>query len=246
MNKINHVAIIMDGNDRFAAIKNISSQEGYKAGAENAFHIIESAIELGVKHLSLYTFSSENLLRPKDEVENFMNLLNYYATSELQRLADLNIKVKFVGDLSLLDAEIQLKLAKAEKLSENNTAINVYMLLSYGSRAEIINATKRILDSKITSAELDVDVLTSNFYCPSMPDVDLLIRPGDRMRISNFLLWQSAYAELYFSNKLWPEFSKEDLKVAIEEYNSRIRTFGMRNNSRMDPNKTDNENANVT
>lgn len=228
MKKPTHVAIIMDGNDRWASNNKMKTYDGHKAGAENAFSIIKSAIDNGIKHLSLFAFSTENFLRPKDEVKNFMGLLDYYAVNEIKKLEELKIKIKFVGDLSRLEDNIVKKLKLAEERSKNNEAINLYILLSYGSRDEIIYACKTIVEQNIKKEEIDEKLFKSHLYCQDMPDVDLLIRTGNHTRISNFLLWQSAYAELYFSSKMWPEFTQEDLKFALEEYSSRKRTFGVR------------------
>ncbi|MDX1924527.1 MAG: polyprenyl diphosphate synthase [Rickettsiaceae bacterium] len=227
MSILNHVAIIMDGNQRWARSRGLPTKEGHKTGAENAFRIIESAKKEGVSHLSLYVFSSENLQRPKDEVDNFMIMINHYAKNELWRTQELGARVKFVGDLSRLDEYTQSNLRKVEEISSANDSIFLYIMISYGARSELVSACNKILSANYKAGEVSEEILGQNMYS-DMPDVDLLIRTGDKMRISNFLLWQSAYAELYFSSKMWPDFSADDFEEAISEYNKRVRTFGRR------------------
>ncbi|MDX1917013.1 MAG: polyprenyl diphosphate synthase [Rickettsiaceae bacterium] len=228
MNKaLKHIAIIMDGNNRWAKSNNLSTEEGHEEGARNAFRIIQSAIKLNIQHCSLYVFSSENLQRPKHEVDNIIKLINYYVTNEINKTLEIGVKLRFIGDLSYLDTSTIENLSYAEKICGNNNKICVNIMLCYGSRSEIVYACKKIIDSGIKQQDLDEEIFASNLY-DRIPDVDLLIRTGDKMRISNFLLWQSAYAELFFSKKMWPEFNEQDLKEAIVEYNSRSRTFGKR------------------
>jgi undecaprenyl diphosphate synthase len=226
--RINHLAIIMDGNARWAIDNNKTSHEGHRAGAENAFRIIEASIESNIKHISLFAFSSENWMRPSDEVKSIMDLISEFSKNHLDKVAKLNAKITFVGNLSLLEKDVQDAIQLSEDASINNASINVYIMVSYGARDEILNACKKISGAKLDLDKLDEDTFKQFLYCPDLPDVDLLIRTGNKYRISNFLLWQSAYAEFYFSKKMWPEFNKNDLDSAINEYNSRHRSFGVR------------------
>lgn len=225
---LNHIAIIMDGNDRWSAGKGLHTSDGHRAGAENAMKIIRATIEMNIQHLSLFAFSSENFSRPKDEVANFTNLLEEYAISELEKMHEYKIKVHFVGDIEKFGQKTANQLRSVEDLSSQNKELNLYVLVNYGSRKELTYAFTKMLQTNIDPQDVNEEMLREYFYCPSMPDVDLLIRTGNQTRISNFLLWQSAYAELYFSKKLWPDFSSEDLQEALTEYSKRKRTFGLR------------------
>lgn len=229
MSLVNHLAIIMDGNDRWAASKGLKTSDGHRAGAENAIKLAKSAASLGVKHLSLFAFSSENLNRPEEEVQNFISLLSEYSVSQIKTLIENKVNIKFVGDISWFGKDIEKKLREAEIQTERFDSLNLYILLNYGARAEIVAACSKIVSSQIDLEDINQEVFSKNLYCPTMPDVDLLIRTGNKMRISNFLLWQSAYAELFFSRKLWPDFSVDDLQEAINDYTKRERTFGVRN-----------------
>ncbi|MDX2050011.1 MAG: polyprenyl diphosphate synthase [Rickettsiaceae bacterium] len=227
MTNLNHVALIMDGNNRWAFNNRVEAKQAYRAGAENAFKIIKAASDLGIKNISLFAFSSENFYRPEEEVNNIISLIVEYTKNETKRISDLGAKVKFVGDLSRFGEVAVNNLKNLEKISAENNKINLYIMMGYGSREEIVSACKKIVRKGLCSGEINEETLSEHLYY-DVPDVDLLIRSGDKMRISNFLLWQSAYAELHFSKKLWPDFSPEDLKIAVEDYKSRSRTFGRR------------------
>lgn len=229
MNLPKHVAIIMDGNSRWAKANSLTQNEGHRKGAETAFKILRRACEIGVKNLSLFAFSSENWQRPDEEVKSLMNLLAEFLHKEINKIIDLNIKLEFVGALSKLDAETKNILKKAEKSTSSNTGINLYVMISYGGRQEIVDAAKEIMLKNININDINNDTFSNFFYSPNMPNVDLLIRTGDRYRISNFLLWQSAYAELYFSKKMWPEFSEDDFENSLKDFQIRTRSFGLRN-----------------
>ena len=227
MTKVNHLAIIMDGNSRWAKSRNLKTIDGHKQGAENAFNIIKLAIERKISFLSLFAFSSENWFRPKAEVLNFMNLLSHYTSNEVNKINELGVRIKFVGDLSKLSNDLQKSLRDAEDMSAGNKNLTLYILLSYGGRDEIIHAAKKAMESKMEPKDLNEESFR-RFMMSDMPDVDLLIRTGDKQRISNFLLWQSAYAELYFSKKFWPDFDEAEFDNALEDYKSRKRSFGVR------------------
>ncbi len=225
-NKLNHLAIIMDGNGRWAKEKKLSKMEGHKFGAEAARKVIEFAITTEIKHLSLYTFSSENWNRPILEVNSLMDLLEYYLTKEANKLNENGVKVIFIGSLEKLNNRLQKKIHELMDLTRNNSKLHLYIALSYGGRQEIVDACKRINALNIPTELINEDLIRENLYAPNMPDIDLLIRTSGEQRISNFLLWHAAYSELYFIEKYWPDFSEQDLKIAIAEFKRRIRNFG--------------------
>lgn len=223
---LEHIAIIMDGNARWAKEKRKLKSFGHKQGAETAKNIIKHAADIKVPYLTLYTFSSENWQRPKEEVEMIMELLRYYVEREIEAINNYGIRVKVIGDLKPLDKNLRLNIDKAIKKTENNSNTTLCLAFSYGSRQEIIDACQNMIDSGVK--QVTEEVFKNNLYDPEMPDVDLLIRTSGSHRISNFLLWQSAYAELLFVNKYWPDFSSDDLDQAIEEFAMRKRSFGRR------------------
>lgn len=223
---LNHLAIIMDGNARWAAKHGKAKADGHAAGAENAKKILPHALNLGVKYLTLYTFSSENWQRPVKEVSMLIKLLKNYLHNETKILKDKQIKFQVIGDLSKLPSALVKKINESTEATKNNTKMTVTIAFSYGSRAEIANACQAAIDSGITT--ITEDNFKNFLYDPKMPDVDVLIRTGGCHRISNFLLWQASYAELYFLDTLWPDFGKKDLADTIEDYSKRTRYFGAR------------------
>ncbi|AIL65725.1 Undecaprenyl pyrophosphate synthase [Rickettsiales bacterium Ac37b] len=226
----NHVAIIMDGNGRWARAHNIPKLLGHKKGAETAKTIIKACIDLGIPCLTLYAFSSENWNRPEQEVNDLMELLRIYLQDEVEALHKNNVKLRIIGDVGKLPLDVQTEVLKCQDLTKDNNAINVNIALSYGSRQEIIIAVRRIakdiLAGKLNLEEIDIDKFSDYLYTYSMPDPDLLIRTSGEQRLSNFLLWQSAYTELFFTDILWPDFTKEDLNHAITEFQTRERRYG--------------------
>ncbi len=226
MSDLQHIAITMDGNRRWAKSKGLTTFEGHKIGAKNGFKIVESVIKLNVKHLTLYCCSYENLYRSQIEVEGLKQLLNYYLTEEIKQLQKLGIKLKFIGEIEKFGTSLHKAMLDAEEISKDNDKINLYLAFGYGSRMEIVKAAKKMASSGIDISSINEAEFSKFMYAPNMPEVDLFIRPGNQSRVSNFLLWQSAYAELYFSKKLWPDFNEDDLRDAIEEYKYRDRTFG--------------------
>ncbi|MDF2965614.1 MAG: uppS [Rickettsiaceae bacterium] len=225
-NALNHLAIIMDGNGRWAKEKNLPRIEGHKRGAEIARKVVEISIKQGIKHLSLYTFSSENWNRPILEIKSLMDLLEYYIGIEASRLHENGVKVVFIGNLLRLNPRLQVKIQEVMQLTNNNSILTLYVAVSYGGREELVEACRRIVREGLDSHEIDEDTFKRHLYFPEMPEVDLLIRTSGEQRISNFLLWHLAYSELYFIKKYWPDFSEEDLTEAIAEFNSRTRNFG--------------------
>ena len=221
---INHIAIIMDGNGRWATAHNVLKLEGHRQGAKTAKDIIKYAAKIGVKHLTLYAFSFENWQRPEKEVTDILGILNFYLQNQIDELHENNIKFKMIGDLSKLTPKMQNLIQAAEKLTSQNDLMTVYLAFSYGGRDEIVRACQKLIDSGEQS--VSQEKIAQFLDVPAMPDVDLMIRSSGEKRISNFLIWQSAYSELYFTSKLWPDFTSDDLDEAIADFNVRKRNFG--------------------
>jgi len=226
-NNIKHLAIIMDGNARWAADNHLSIAQGHEKGASNIKTVLSAAIELEIPYLTLYAFSSENWLRSPEEIEVLLKLLSFHLENEVDSLIKNGVKLKIIGALNRLDSDVQKRIKNIEKSTENNNKITLCIAFSYGSKTEIIDACLAIINSG--KKDIDEAEFKKYLYDPEMPDVDLLIRTSGVYRISNFLLWQAAYAELYFCKKNWPDFLKNDLIQAIEDYAKRKRTFGTRN-----------------
>lgn len=225
-----HIAIIMDGNGRWAKQKNKPRAFGHKNGVKSVRDVIEGCAEIGVEYLTLYAFSTENWNRPKLEVRTLMSLLVNSLKKELKTLQDNNIKLSMIGDLSMMPSRAQKELQDVMEKTKNNTRLTLTLALSYGSRDEIVNVIKKISE-KVVKNELQIEEISENIinnhlYTFSLPDVDLMIRTSGEQRISNFLLWQSAYAELYFSKVLWPDFRRDHLFEAVRNYQNRERRFG--------------------
>jgi undecaprenyl diphosphate synthase len=222
---VNHLAVIMDGNGRWAKKRLLPVSAGHKAGAEAARKTVKTCVEFGIKYLTLYTFSSENWNRPEDEVKNLLELLNYYLGDEARDLVNKGAKIKFIGDLTVFEDSIKNKCKQLEDDSKNNEKITISIALNYGGRQEIVNAVNMAVarDEKQT-----VESFNNLLYTAGTPDADLLIRTGGDYRISNYLLWQSAYTEFYFTKTLWPDFNKKSLVKAIKDFNKRERRFGGR------------------
>lgn len=227
-----HIAIIMDGNARWARAKNLPTTFGHKQGSENVRKIAESCIEIGVKNLTIYAFSSENWNRPQDEVDYLMKLLDNYLEKETKPLIEKGVRILISGNLEKLSQATKDRIQAIHDLTKNNQSLNLNVAFSYGSRQEIVDATKKISlavsEGKISLNELDEKLFSQHLYQPEIPDPDLLIRTGGDLRISNFLLWQVAYCEFYFTEVFWPDFSKNHLLKAINEFNKRERRYGKR------------------
>lgn len=225
-----HVAIIMDGNGRWAKNKGKNRLAGHREGAYSVRNVVEAAIETNVKYLTLYAFSTENWNRPKKEVEGLMSLLVKAINEQLDKLIEQNIKLSTIGDRESLPVKVQKEIDKAINASKNNTGLNLIIALSYSSRWEILNAVKNILSAS-KSMDIKPEDINENFFSEylttfNVPDPDLLIRTSGELRISNFLLWQLSYSELYFTPTLWPDFNKEEFFKAIYEFQQRERRFG--------------------
>ena len=225
-----HIAIIMDGNGRWAKEKGKLRLFGHEKGSKTVKEVVEGCAELGVKNLTLYAFSTENWNRPKLEVQTLMKLLISSLKKEIKTLQKNNIKLNAIGDLKALPSKVYTELIDVMELTKSNSRLTLTLALSYGSRDELINTVKQIsikVKNNIISPEkIDESVINEHLYTQNLPDVDLLIRTSGEQRISNFLLWQIAYAELYFTNVFWPDFTKEHLYEAIINYQQRERRFG--------------------
>jgi undecaprenyl diphosphate synthase len=225
-----HVAIIMDGNGRWARARGLIRTSGHKRGADATRAVVSGAAELGIRYLTLYGFSSENWKRPRNEVDDLMGLLRMYLRSEIADLHRNGVRLRVIGDRSKLARDIVSLIEKGEEQTRGNTSLDLTMALSYGARAEIVEAARRIAQDVATGLLRLEDINEQNFAhrlaTPDIPDPDLVIRTSGEKRLSNFLLWQSAYAELIFTDKLWPDFTKQDLEEAIREFNRRDRRYG--------------------
>ena len=225
-----HLAIIMDGNGRWAKQKGLLRAFGHENGTKSVRLTVETCAKLGIKNLTLYAFSTENWNRPKLEVDTLMKLLISSLKNELQTLIDNNIRLNSIGNLEMLPKSAQKELLDVIKKTEKNSRMVLTLALSYGSREEIISAIKKISDKVknniISLDNIDESIINQHLYTQNLPDVDLLIRTSGEHRISNFLLWQIAYAELYFTDVLWPDFKEDDLYEAIISYQKRERRFG--------------------
>src|SRR6478752_6932112 len=222
------VAIIMDGNGRWARRRGLPTVVGHRAGTRALRRTVEAAIDLGIRHIVVYAFSTENWSRPQDEVDALMEIFAETMERELADLAEQGVRVRFIGRRDRAPAELQRRMTAMEDRTALNTKINLWVAFDYGGRAELVEAARRIVESGVEPAEIDENVFAANLYAPELPDPDLLIRTSGELRISNFLLWQLAYSELVFADKLWPDFDARDLRAALAEYASRRRRFGGR------------------
>jgi undecaprenyl diphosphate synthase len=221
-----HVGIIMDGNGRWAELRGLSRIEGHRQGAERAREVIESAAELGIKVLTLYAFSTENWQRPSSEVMTLMRLLEFYLKKELAELMEKDIVFKTIGEIWRLPEDIQTLIKESQEKTASNKGMVLVTALSYSGRNEILRAIKKILYSNVRPEKLTEESFDSYLDTSGLPAPDLIIRTSGEMRISNFLLWQGAYSELYFTDTLWPDFTKEEFLLAIQDYQRRERRFG--------------------
>ena len=225
-----HIGFILDGNGRWASNKGLPRAIGHKRGAENVEIILRECLRLNIQHVTLYAFSTENWQRPVYELKALMSLFKYFLNKKLTQLHEENVRVAIIGDISPFSKIIQKYIKNLEDLTKDNDGMYLNLALNYGGRDEIVRATKRIstliLKKKINIEQIDEDMFSNNLDNGSEPDPDLIIRTAGERRLSNFLLWQSAYSELYFSDKTWPDFSSKDLELALAEYQRRTRKFG--------------------
>lgn len=225
-----HIAIIMDGNGRWAKKRNLPRTMGHRAAVITIKDIVKACSSLGVNYLTLYAFSTENWKRPKDEVNALMNLLVEFLAKELNELHENNVIINHLGDISALPKICQESLLASHEKTKNNTGLNLNLALNYGGRADIknaiINISLEVKNGILDLEDINETLISKYLYTMNMPDPDILIKPGGEYRVSNFLLWQIAYTELWFSNILWPDFKKENLYEAIIDYQKRDRRYG--------------------
>ena len=225
-----HIAVIMDGNGRWAEKHGLPRTFGHRKGVKAAETMVESCLEAGISYLTLFCFSSENWNRPEEEVSALMDLLRSYFKEDVQKLQEKRVKLKFSGRFDRLPEDIRKKMAQIGSVEISQPKLTLVMALSYGGREEIVDAARRlarrVANNDLSIEQIDEEEFSRSLYTPDVPDPDLLIRSGGEKRISNFLLWQGAYTEIVFSNKLWRDFSKEDFQSALDEYALRHRRFG--------------------
>lgn len=229
-NELKHIAIIMDGNGRWAKKRNLPRSAGHKKGAETLQEIVKGASEMGIKYMTVYAFSTENWKRDKEEVDYLMNLLRQYLKNELDEINKQGGRILFIGERNMLDDDIVAQMENIENKTSGNDKFTFIVALSYGSRAEILSAVKKVSSSvakgDILVEDIDENLFSSMLYTRNIPDPDLVIRTSGEQRISNYLLWQLAYSELFFTKTLWPDFTVAELKEIINDFNSRERRYG--------------------
>ena len=222
------VAIILDGNGRWAKKRRLPTAAGHRAGARTVRRVVEAAIDVGIHDLAVFAFSTENWSRSEEEVDALMEIFAETIERELPDLAEQGVRVRFIGRRDRAPQDLRRRMSGMEDRTELNTRLNLWVAFDYGGRAELVEAARRLVESGVDAREIDENVFAANLYAPELPDPDLLIRTSGELRISNFLLWQVAYTELVFVDKLWPDFDEGDLRSALAEYASRRRRFGGR------------------
>ena len=222
------VAIIMDGNGRWAAARGLPVAEGHRAGARALRRTVEAAIDLGIRSLAVYAFSTENWARPPDEVESLMELMDETIERELPDLAKQGVRTRFVGRRDRIPPSLQEKMSRLEEETSGNDRLLLWIAFDYGSRAELVEAVRQLVADGVSPEDVSEEAVSARLYAPELPDPDLVIRTSGEQRVSNFLLWQSAYSELVFTDTLWPDFGPEELEALLEQYTSRQRRFGAR------------------
>lgn len=221
-----HIGLILDGNRRWAKMQSIPQLEGHRKGYENLKTIAKAAINQGIPYVSAYVFSTENWNRTKEEVDYLMKLLLWVAKHEVGELDKENIRVRFLGSRERLSEDILQAIDSAEERTRGNAKGTIALCLNYGGQQEIVDAVRQIAGSGMSSQEIDADVLAAHLYTPDIPPIDMVIRTSGEQRLSNFMLWRAAYAELYFTDVHWPAFSEDDLEKALDWYGARHRRFG--------------------
>ena len=223
MNPIKHVAIIMDGNGRWGIKHKNSRNAGHRAGLYTVESVIDECLKINIKYLTLYTFSTENWKRPKKEINYLFNLLENFLTNKIDNLLKKNIKLKFIGEINKLPIRLRKIIKNSELKTSKNSSLQVNVALNYGSKSELINSIKNIRKKKIKVNEKNID---NNLFTKNIIDPDILIRTGNTQRLSNFMLWQLAYTEIFFEKKLWPDFKSNDFKKILNKFKSIKRNFG--------------------
>lgn len=223
---LEHIAIIMDGNRRWAKEKNLPSAMGHKKGVDALKTTLRACKDFGIKYLTVYAFSTENWKRKKEEVDFLMELLAITLTNELAEMHSEGVVINFIGDISKLSDKLQKILANSVETTKNNTGVHLQIAFNYGARDEIVHAVKSIVAKGVKSEDITEEMISENLYTKNIPDPDLLIRTGGEKRISNYLLWQIAYSEILVTDEYWPEFGRDSLAEAVEEFKNRQRRFG--------------------
>ena len=227
---LQHIAVIMDGNRRWAKQKGLPSAFGHKKGVDALKTVMRACDDFGIKYLTVYAFSTENWNRKQEEVDFLMDLLGQTIKNELQEMHENGVVISFIGDLTKLSPKLQEILANAVDVTKNNTGVKLQIAFNYGARDELVHAVKNIAkqvqNNELKIESIDEDIISKSLYTSSLPDPDLLIRTGGEMRVSNYLLWQIAYSEFYVTKTLWPDFDKTALAEAVEEFHSRQRRYG--------------------
>jgi undecaprenyl diphosphate synthase len=218
----------MDGNGRWADARGLSVAEGHRAGTRTLRRVVEAAIELGIEKLVVYAFSTENWTRPTDEVADLMGLLSETIDDELPDLAKQGVRTRFLGRRDRIEPWLEQKMRALEDQTAHLDTLQLWIAFDYGGRAEIAQAARRLIEEGLAPQDVDEDALATRLYAPELGDVDLLIRTSGEFRLSNFLLWEAAYAELFFTDTLWPDFDATDLRAAVDAYAARQRRFGAR------------------
>jgi len=221
-----HVAIIMDGNGRWALARGLPRMAGHRAGTENLRHVIEACIEFGIQYLTIYAFSTENWGRPKEEVEGLMKIFEDVIDRELQELHDQGVQLRHIGHLEQLDPVFRKKVLHALEFTKDNRRLILNIAFNYGGRDEIVNVIQNMIRDGIKAEDVTEDLVNCYLFTAGVPDPDLIIRTSGELRGSNFLIWQGAYSEWYFPSVYWPDFDREQLRLALEEYSHRERRFG--------------------
>ncbi len=221
-----HVAVIMDGNGRWATQRGLPRRSGHRAGTENIRRVLERFGDHGVRYVTLYGFSTENWTRPESEVKAILRLLGFFLRREVNNLHKNNVHLRLAGHLEHLPERLQQQVLDALELTANNDGLTLNIAFSYGGRDEIVNAVRRLMQEGMGPDDVTEEAIRDRLFTADSPDADLIIRTGGETRISNFLLWQSAYAELYFTDAFWPDFGREDIDIALAEYGRRKRRFG--------------------
>jgi len=221
-----HVGIIMDGNGRWARLQGLPRLEGHRAGTENIRRVLQACGEYGIKVVTIYAFSTENWYRPREEVRGLMGILEWVLESEVRNLHEQGVKLRHIGELEGLSDKLRAAVVDAIELTKNNDRLILNVAFNYGGRSEIVRGVQRLLEEHVRPDEVDEELLGHYLYTAGLPDPDLIIRTGGEMRLSNFLIWQSAYAEYYSTPTFWPDFDKEELNKALQAYAQRERRFG--------------------
>ncbi|HWV24499.1 MAG TPA: polyprenyl diphosphate synthase [Thermomicrobiales bacterium] len=221
-----HVAIIMDGNGRWASARGLSRVEGHEAGTRNIRRITYRAGELGIKYLTLWAFSTENWRRPQEEIAGLMRILGEAIETQTAELHAQGAQLRHIGDLDALDPELRQSVLDAIELTKDNDRLVLTLAFNYGGRAEMLHAIRRMIEDGLSPEDVTEDAVAQRLYMPDLPDADLIIRTSGEERLSNFLLWQGAYAELFFTEKFWPDFGPDDLTEAALDFSQRERRFG--------------------